>query len=245
MVRPADLIEALEQDDVSAARDLIAANEKVLHTYVGRQRDWGVELCLPLHLAVEACSVEMVSALLDRGAMPDSRTRFETPLHARRTTLHFAAARGDLAILDLLLNHPAEVEVLDADQRTPVTEAAAHNQPGCLARLLEAGGTVDRVDLAGRTPLHHAIRAKSVACAKMLIEAGADVDHPCPKEPEAFTPLHRCVAVGEEAYGIAVSLLAADADRALTDPRENQTALDRARAAQMQSYIDLLAGEGS
>ncbi|QDU71998.1 ankyrin repeat domain-containing protein [Mucisphaera calidilacus] len=240
MVRPADLFAAIEQNDDSTIRELVAANERVLHTHVGQQRDWGIELCLPLHLAAEVASPQTVALLLDLGAMPDGRTRFETPLHAMRTALHLAASRGDTTIITQLLDAGAEIEVRDADGRSPLTNAAAAGHADALSLLIEREARVDAPDNAARTPLHHAIRALSQGAVAVLLDAGANANHTIPKDPENHTPLHRCVAEGEPALNIARLLLDHGADPAIADPRDQKTALDRATERGIQSFIDLL-----
>lgn len=245
MVRPADLFAAIASDNRDVARDLVQANPKALHTHVAIPRDWGDELCLPLHHAVEYASFEMIALLLDLGAVPDARTRYQTPLHARRTALHLAARRGDPAILKILLDNAADPEVRDADSLTPLAEAAAHNHPHALALLLEHKINPDPVDLAGRTPLHHAIRAASPACIEHLLKAGANPNHPCPREPQAFTPLHRAVALWPDspqpAIDITRLLLASEADPSIIDPRHERTPLDLAQAKQADELIGLLS----
>lgn len=240
MVRPADLFAAIEAHDLDAARGLIESNAKVLHTHVGLQREWGIELCLPLHLAAETGSPEMVALLLDRGSTPDGRTRFDTPLHAMRTSLHFAASRGDVSIIALLLDAAAEIEVRDADGRSPLVNAAAAGHPDAVKLLLDRGARVDASDNLGRTPLHHAIRSLSEASVEHLVAAGADVNHVIPKDPGCFSPLHRCVAEGEAAVGIARRLIEAGADLSLKDPREAKTALDRATERGLNGFIELI-----
>ncbi|MEQ9459669.1 MAG: ankyrin repeat domain-containing protein [Phycisphaeraceae bacterium] len=248
MVRPADLFAAIHANDLDAARALIQANPKALHTHVATSRDWGDELCLPLHAGVEHSSPEMVTLLLELGAVPDSRTRYQTPLHARRTAVHLAARRGDPAILERLLNNAGDPEVRDADSRAPLTEAAAHDHPETLNLLLQHKINPDPVDLTGRTPLHHAIRAGSIACTDLLLAAGVKVDHPCPKEPEAFTPLHRAVTLWsddpETCVTITQALLRATANPKLADPRDDLTPLDRAKQKQADALVDLLESSG-
>ena len=74
----------------------------------------------------------------------------------------------------------------------------------------------------------------------MLIEAGADVNHFCPKEPDGYTPLHRCVAVGDAHLSTAKRLLERGAELDHPDPRFGHTALDLARDLHRQVFVDLL-----
>ncbi|MGH9818535.1 MAG: ankyrin repeat domain-containing protein, partial [Pyrinomonadaceae bacterium] len=61
--------------------------------------------------------------------MRDIRTKGETPLHR-------AAAYGDQAIIQYLLDHGADREARDANGDSPLTWASAHLRPGEILHLL-------------------------------------------------------------------------------------------------------------
>ena len=61
--------------------------------------------------------------------MRDVRTRGETPLHR-------AAAYGDEAMIQYLLDHGAEKEARDANGDSPLTWASEHLRPGSILKLL-------------------------------------------------------------------------------------------------------------
>lgn len=204
---------------------------------------------MPLHVAAQAGSRRVVGWLLEQGVRPDCRTRFVTPMHARQTPLHLAAAAGHTAVLETLLAAAAEVSVHDAQRRSPLWLAARHGRADAVGCLLARGADPESRDAQGRTPLHAALlgpaardsattpRAEAEswgswdpAAALRLLERGADPHATCPKEPAGFTPLHRCVALGLTARPVAEALVRAGADPALADPREGLSARDRARA---------------
>ena len=64
--------------------------------------------------------------------MRDVRTKGETPLHR-------AAAYGDEAMIQLLLDHGADREVRDANGDSPLSWASEHLRPGSILALLSFG----------------------------------------------------------------------------------------------------------
>ncbi|MFN0140782.1 MAG: ankyrin repeat domain-containing protein [Pyrinomonadaceae bacterium] len=65
--------------------------------------------------------------------MRDVRTKGETPLHR-------AAAYGDEAMIEYLLNHGADKEARDAHGNSPISWASEHLRPGSILHLLSFEG---------------------------------------------------------------------------------------------------------
>jgi ankyrin repeat protein len=63
------------------------------------------------------------------GFMRDVRTRGETPLHR-------AAAYGDEAMIEYLLEHGADKQARDAHGNSPISWASEHLRPGSILKLL-------------------------------------------------------------------------------------------------------------
>jgi len=222
------LVEAVRRNDANTLRDLLSAHPKLLHGFVPRDFPHGQELWLPLHIAAAEGRDQMAAQLLTAGAQPDSRTRFESPFHGRATALHLAAAAGHVELVRRLIEHGATLEVRDAAERSPLALAVrgGHLEPA--RELLDAGAMRNPRDARGRTPLHEAIAAGlpadiAEALAVALLEAGADPNAACPPEPQAYTPLHRCVTVGPARLTIARRLLKAGADPDAPAPDEGPT----------------------
>jgi len=246
------LIEAVEANDPAAIAALLAQRPKLAHAFVERPMPHGEEAWLPLHVAAAHGCDAAAAALLKQGARPDARTRFTNPFHARATALHLAAAAGHLAIVERLLNRGATLAVRDAGDRTPLSRAARTAHVEVVRRLIGAGAPLELRSTAGLTPLHEAIHTAE-GCEEqvegvitVLIEAGADVDARCPRDPDAFTPLHRCVMHGSARVNVARRLLEAGADPTIADPAWGRTPLDaalnppNAETEAMRPMIELL-----
>src|SRR5690606_13747436 len=129
-------------------------------------------------------------ALLAHGATVDARERW-----GGETALMWAAARRHPEMIELLLEHGADVNArsihrdyqrhvtaegrpksLDSGGFTPLLYAARENCGACVDMLLAHGADIDLPDPDGVSPLHVAIMNANWDLAKRLIEAGADVD---------------------------------------------------------------------
>ncbi|MEM9347446.1 MAG: ankyrin repeat domain-containing protein [Planctomycetota bacterium] len=219
---------AIERGDAATLQALLEAEPRLTGTPVPVKRVWGEEMWLGLHRAAERGNAELVALLLDAGASVDARTRFRTPMHGRETPLILASRSGQDAVVSLLIEHHADIDLLDANHRSALSHSAEAGQLPIIHRLLGIACEIDPVDDQGRTPLHWSIQGGHADVALALIEAGADMNHPCPKEPGGFTPLHRCATVGEAMGQVAERLRLAGADTARRDPRFGKTAAELA-----------------
>uniref|UniRef100_A0A2M4CTA9 Putative gtpase-activating of the git family n=1 Tax=Anopheles darlingi TaxID=43151 RepID=A0A2M4CTA9_ANODA len=113
-----------------------------------------VELSKQLHASVRASNLETSLRLLVQGADPSfyHEDKGSTPLHV-------AVKSGQLSQIELLLVYGADVNALDAQNRTPYELARHAKQPVIADRLLEAMYEVtDRLTLflTGKKPNHAA-----------------------------------------------------------------------------------------
>jgi ankyrin repeat protein len=94
-----------------------------------------------------------------------------TTLADGTSPLHLAAAFGDVALSQLLMDHGANVDAVDSNGETPLLAARENTVAGV---LISAGADVNVANNDGETPLFHACDAER---AEMLLEAGANIDH--------------------------------------------------------------------
>jgi len=113
------------------------------------------------------------------------------------TALHYAAEKGNLEILNLLLDKGVSTESKDMDGLTPLYMASRMGhlpgQLGAVKKLLEYGAQPDAKDNDGWTALHSAAEMNRGEAALALIEAGASCNA---KNKDGDTPLHFAAGMG-------------------------------------------------
>ena len=154
-----------------------------------------------LQFAVELGQAESAKLLLDYGA--DKHVTDEM----RRTPLHTAAERGDVAVVNALLQSKVNLEILDTHELTALNLALrqvvsenwdAPEHMDVVSALLKSGANPNAPDPQYGTPLHLAAEWGDVELAKQLLEAGANVNvehftKTAPGAGNGFTPLHLAV----------------------------------------------------
>ena len=129
-----------------------------------------------IHLAAREGDAASVRTSLERDLSPDSYGSFaEAPLHA-------AAARGHLAVVEVLLDFGANRNILTKDtrRRTALHLAAVNGRTEIIRALLEYRPSLQAVDAniqddLGNTPLHEAAIFGSQSMIDALVDYGVDI----------------------------------------------------------------------
>lgn len=249
-------ITQLQTGPLAALVETLDGQPRRMNTFLSQTTPHGDEQWMPMHFAAQAGHTPAIETLLERGVHPDCRTRYRTPMHARQTPLHLAAMGGHSEAIHRLLEAGTEVEVRDALGRSPLWFAARHRHDEVASQLIHRGADPEAKDTQGRTPLHASLLSDPIhpkpgpersegpdspppfnpAAAVALLDAHADPNAVCPKDPDGYTPLHRCVLIGEASRPVVECLLAAGADPTIADPRLGRSAA----ALAVQRKSDLL-----
>lgn len=164
----------------------------------------------PLFAALRNGHMILAEFLLEKGADPDQRDigpmRLPVPLadgsfDSDIRPLHWAVWEKEMAVIDLLLKHDADVNAtLNNGGVTPLHLAAHHDDADLLQRLIDHGADVARATQAttisrpkreiegGVTPLHVAVRSGYQENVKVLLASNAPVD--AVTEKSQRTPLY-------------------------------------------------------
>jgi hypothetical protein len=108
-----------------------------------------------LHSAVESTSYEAASALLTAAATSNADVIITNLADSRgQSTLHLATANNDVRMIELLLNHGADVGRSDDHGRSALHVASEFGHFEALAILLDlcSDGLLDQQDYEGNTP---------------------------------------------------------------------------------------------
>jgi ankyrin repeat protein len=158
---PTSILEAAEQGDAAAVRQMLAADPDLV-------RSADEELRTPLHFAAESGSVEMVEVLLEAGADVNAQTRGgETPLHR-------ALWGDDHELIEALLAADPDLTIENSYGRTPLLRVARETgDVEMAARLLDAGAEIGAVDRFGASSLDLAAWRGNEPLVDLLLDRGA------------------------------------------------------------------------
>jgi len=158
-----------------------------------KENNPGLDLNTRLFAAVqkETEALALVKDLILRGADIDVKDNDK----GASTLLHKACSERNAGMVQLLLDHGADVNAVSAYGETAVHIAAAHGFADILELLINNGGSINAKTNAGWTPLHEACWQGRVAAARVLFERGAD---PNARDNNGATPLDK--ALSKDAY---------------------------------------------
>lgn len=158
-----DLHTAAQTGDVARIREL-------LHSAAGSGVDAIHAQYTALHIAVMEQQRDAAKVLLEHGASPTAPESFDG-----NTPMHYAAARGDLPLLEMMADAGSVVNAGNMDGLTPLHAASMSGHCSACDYLLLHGATLDAVDTDGDTPLHLACLEGNVRAALLLVSRGADI----------------------------------------------------------------------
>ena len=84
------------------------------------------------------------------------------------TPLHYAATRGHLAVLNLLLEENAYIDAASPNNTTPLMMAAHYGTPSAVKLLLEAGADPMLKNDLGLSAIDFAVRGKRLESAEII-----------------------------------------------------------------------------
>ena len=140
--------------------------------------------------AAQTGDIELARAALEAGADVDTR---EENYHY--TALFYAAAHQDIDMMELLLNHRANIDAVDGYGWTPLMNAVHEFWgEGEIAKfLIRKGADVNYADTDGDTALSVSI-IHPTEFFRFLISNGAEVDA---KDNDGETSLHNAAMIGQ------------------------------------------------
>jgi ankyrin repeat protein len=183
-----------------------------------------------LHRVVDGDKADKLAALLKK--VPDAASLVIQSAQghsAESTLLMDAAAAGNLAAVELLLKHGADVHARTRSFESPLQAARFSNLE--LVKLLLRHKADVNVPSTGKTPLHEAVISDQREAAKLLLEAGAKQDF--------FTD----IALGK--IDAVRNALTADPSRAGRPDGASRVPLDYAAATNQLEVARLLVERGA
>ena len=156
---------AIQYGDIALV--MLLLNESLIELDVNINKGNG---CTSLSLAVEMKNSTIVKLLLESGSDPNIMD-FEG-----NTTIHYAVAFGDIAMVKLLLTESlikVDVDIEECTGYSPLAIAISQNHAAIAKLLIKAGA-----DINCPRAFTKAVRRENLNMCKLLIEHGYDVNMP-------------------------------------------------------------------
>ncbi|XP_039398796.1 ankyrin repeat family A protein 2 isoform X5 [Mauremys reevesii] len=109
------------------------------------------------------------------------------------TPLMWAAAHGQIAVVEFLLQNGADAQILGKGRESALSLACSKGYTDIVKMLLDCGVDVNEYDWNGGTPLLYAVHGNHVKCVKILLENGAD---PTIETDSGYNSMDLAVALG-------------------------------------------------
>ena len=136
----------------------------------------------PLHFSCMYSNIPLVKSLLDNNVDPNIKNKNKI------TSLHYVCNNPEVTdntgsstrraeeIIELLLEHGADINIEDSVGKTPLHYAASTNMDRLapfVQFILDNGADIDAQDISLETPLHEAVNG-STAIIELLLSSGAN-----------------------------------------------------------------------
>ena len=130
-----------------------------------------------MQLAISTSQLQILQSLITTKPGPS----INGLLGSGHTPLVTAIINGNHQIVELLLLHDADTEVMCANQTTPLTHAVKARDQGIVQLLLRRNALVDATTWDW-TPLHFAVDCGDRDMVELLLNSHADIEASCPRE---------------------------------------------------------------
>jgi len=154
------------------------------------------------------------------------------------TALLYAAREGHEAVVQLLVEKGANIEVKDSDSNTALIRAALYGHEAVVRLLVEKGADIETKDSDGNTALIWAALFGQEAVVQLLVEKGADIEA---KNSDGNTAL---LYAAREGYEAVVRLLVEKGADIKAKNSDGNMALIRAAQRGHEAVVWLLVEKG-
>ncbi|KAK5605249.1 hypothetical protein CRENBAI_017050 [Crenichthys baileyi] len=111
------------------------------------------------------------------------------------TPLMWAAAFGEKAVVDFLLEKGADPNTIARERESALTLASSGGYVDIIDSLLRHGVDINTYDWNGGTPLLYAVRGNHIKCVEALLAKGADMTI---ESDSGYSPMALAVALGHK-----------------------------------------------
>ncbi|XP_036832876.1 ankyrin repeat family A protein 2 isoform X1 [Oncorhynchus mykiss] len=109
------------------------------------------------------------------------------------TPLMWAAAHGQIAVVEFLLQNGADPNLLAKGRESALSLACSKGYTDIVKMLIDCGVDVNEYDWNGGVPVLYAVHGNHLRCVEILLESGAD---PTIESDSGFNAMDMAVAMG-------------------------------------------------
>ncbi|KAI8497126.1 Unconventional myosin-XVI [Branchiostoma belcheri] len=189
--------------------------------------------------AVEKGEVETVRRELQAGRDVNLRFTRTWPWDGG-TALHLASRNGQTGVVELLIQHGADVGARDLNGRTAIHVASEDGQTGVVELLIQHGADLEARDKYDKTALRWASESGRTGVVELLIQHGADLE--ARRSENGSTALHMASWSGQT--GVVELLIQHGTDVGARD-KDGWTALHVASRRGRTGVAELLIQHGA
>ncbi|GAB5354241.1 hypothetical protein AAMO2058_000102700 [Amorphochlora amoebiformis] len=114
------------------------------------------------------------------------------------TALHWCGKSGHIKVLDYLLKHKGDLNIVADDGNTPLHFASLFDHPHAVRKMLKKGSSVDEVvGNTKKTALHLAAHQGNVDVVQTLLHLGAN---PLTEDKRGEIPIEKCARMCKRVY---------------------------------------------
>ena len=163
-----DLLKDLDEKNVEFTKEII---EKIKELINDKETDINAfkDDLTALIIAAENGYTEIVKCLLDKGAEPNLKTKFNY------TALMLAASHGHTEIVKILVDNDAYLDLIEKDNCTALMLAALYGHTEIVKFLLDKGAEPNLISGNNWTALIVAAKCGYTEIVKLLLNKGANV----------------------------------------------------------------------
>ncbi|KAK3298588.1 ankyrin repeat-containing domain protein [Chaetomium fimeti] len=156
-----------------------------------------------------------------------------------RAPLSYAAGRGHIDMVTLLLEKGADISHRNIHGQTPLSHAVGGGHPDMITLLLKEGADIEQGDKNDRAPLSHAAEKGHLDMVTLLLKEGADANQ---RDRHGRTPILYAAEKGQ--LGMVALLLKEGADANQRD-RLGRTPISYAAEKGQLGIVTLLSEAGA
>jgi len=223
-----DLVKAIRSDNTNEVAQILSGRPRYPDTELNENE------ITPLMVACRAGSCRVVEYLFLQGANPNAKTKIESG-----TALLGASDRGFLDIVQLLVEHGADVNHKDSRDWSPLIAALDQNHSAVAEYLINRGADVEVRLQSGRDALMVAAEHGATNLIHLLIEKGAKLNH------SDDNGCHALIDAASAGQAATVNLLLKEGAQIDQPNHDGWTALSQAAALGFCDVVKVLCDGGA